>query len=60
MMRRNDFQAIADIIRTYHTNGTVDKLVLRDMADKMSGYFRQSNPTFDKGRFVRACGWYDE
>lgn len=60
MLRRNDFKAISEVFRKYHTEGTVDKLILRDMIDRMAVYFRQSNPSFDKSKFVRACGFYDE
>ena len=60
MMRRDDFKAIAEIVRKYHTEGAIDKLVLRDMVDNLAAYFRQSNPSFDKGKFVKACGFYQE
>jgi len=60
MMRRNDFRAIAETLRVYYTNGSVDKVVLRDMVDNMCNIFRQSNPAFDKGKFVKACGFYQE
>lgn len=60
MMRRNDFKAIAETLRKRHTEGTIDKLALRDLVDDLSSYFRQSNPAFDKGKFVKACGFYQE
>lgn len=60
MMRRDDFKHIAEIMRKYHTEGTIDKLILRDMVDNLSSYFRQSNPSFDKGKFVKLCGFYQE
>lgn len=59
-MRRDDFKAIAEVLRKHHTEGTIDKLALRDLVDELSTYFRQSNPSFDKGKFVRACGFYQE
>lgn len=60
MMRRADFKAIAETLRKYHTEGTIDKLILRNMIDNLCAYFRQSNPSFDKGKFIRACGYYQE
>ena len=60
MMRRNDFRAIAETLRVYYTNGSVDKVVLRDMVDNMCNIFRQSNPAFDRSKFLRTCGFYNE
>lgn len=60
MLRRNDFKAIAEVLRKYHTEGTIDKIYLRDMIDELSVHFRQSNPSFDKGKFLRASGFYQE
>ena len=59
MMRRPDFEAIASVIRSYRQEATLDRVVLRQMADDMSKYFKQSNPAFDKEKFIRACGYYD-
>ena len=60
MMRRNDFKAIAEVFRKYHTEGTVDKIMLREIVESFSVIFRQSNPSFDKGKFLRASGFYQE
>jgi hypothetical protein len=60
MMRRNDFNHIAEVIRKRYVDGTVDKLILRDMVDDMASYFRESNAAFDKTKFLRACGFYNE
>lgn len=60
MMRRNDFKEIAEVLRKYHTEGTIEKLALRNLVEDLSSYFRQSNPAFDKGKFVKACGFYQE
>ena len=60
MMRRNDFKAIAEVLRMYHSMNTIDKVVFRDMVEKLSRCFRESNPTFDKGDFVKRCGFYQE
>lgn len=59
MMRRNDFKAIAEIIREYKivTNNEEPVYLL---TTKLCQYFRQSNPSFDKGKFLKACGFYGE
>lgn len=57
-MTRTDFKAIAEIIREYkilHDDAAVYVLTTR-----LCNYFRQSNPTFDKGKFLRDCGFYQE
>jgi len=59
MMRRPDFEAIAGVIREYRQAATLDRTVLREFADDLSKYFKQSNPAFDKEKFIRACGYYD-
>lgn len=59
-MRRNDFKAIAEVLRKYHTSGSIDKSVLREMINELCVHFRHSNDTFDKGRFIKACGYYQE
>lgn len=59
-MTRKDFKAIAEVLRKYHTSGSIDKSVLRELINELCVHFRQSNDTFDKGRFIRACGLYQE
>ena len=59
MMRRPDFEAIANVIRSYRQEATLDRVVLREMAEDLCKYFKQSNPAFDKEKFIRACGYYD-
>lgn len=59
MMRRADFKAIAEIIREYKLVATHEEPVYV-LTTKLCQYFRQSNPTFDKGKFLKNCGFYQE
>lgn len=58
MMRRADFKAIAEVIREYKL--LTDEAPVYVLTTKLCQYFRQSNPTFDKGKFLKACGFYQE
>lgn len=58
MMRRADFKAIAEIIREYKIVANNDEPVYV-LTTKLCQYFRQNNPTFDKEKFLRACGFYN-
>jgi len=60
MMRRDDFKAIAEVLRKRHAEGAIDKTVLRDLIEDLCHYFRSSNSSFDKGKFIKACGYYQE
>jgi len=57
MMRRNDFAAIATIIREYKLLTTNEEPVYV-MTTKLCQYFKQSNAAFDKEKFLKACGFY--
>ena len=57
-MTRTDFKAIAEIIREYkilHDDASVYVLTTR-----LCQHFKKANPTFDKGKFLRDCGYYQE
>jgi len=58
-MRRNDFAAIAAILREYKllTNNEEPVYV---MTTKLCQYFKQSNAAFDRSKFLRDCGFYHE
>lgn len=58
-MVRRDFKAIAEIIREYKLLVGNDEPVYV-LTTKLSQYFREANPTFDKGKFLKACGFYSE
>lgn len=57
-MTRTDFKVIAEIIREYKLlSGDASVYVL---TTRLCQHFKQSNPTFDKGRFLKDCGYYQE
>lgn len=57
-MTKKHFEAIARIIREVkqgvETQGGVD--AVNDITEKLSTFFKQDNPRFDKNRFEEACG----
>ena len=57
-MRRADFKAIAETIRQY--NLAHQDQDIRELIERLCVQFRISNATFDKGKFIKACGWYQE
>ena len=60
-MTRKDFQAIASIIRTHKlAPPTGGKVVIDFLIDDLAEYFKVANGSFDKERFLRACGFYGE
>ena len=58
-MTRKDFEAIAHILRE---KGLVidHKETIYELANDLARYFKQANPSFDKVKFIRACGWYQD
>lgn len=58
-MTRKDFKAIADIIREYKLVVGSDESVYV-LTTRLCQYFKQVNPTFDKGKFLKAAGFYQE
>lgn len=59
-MTRPDFKAIAEIIRKYNNLGMFDDLAFYKFVEELTLYFRKVNPTFDRGKFMKACGYYQE
>lgn len=62
-MTRTDFNSIAEIIRKLSFEAEPSSASIQTLyivADKLAVYFKQANPSFDRSRFIRACGWYDE
>lgn len=57
MMRRDDFKHIAEVIREYKLLSNNEEPVYI-LTTKLCQYFRQSNPSFDKEKFLKACGFY--
>lgn len=58
-MTRPDFKAIAAILREYKVLHP-DDASLYVLTTRLCKYFKQANPTFDKGKFLRDCGYYQE
>ena len=60
-MVRKDFEAIAKILRERHLQQlNQDGLDLYLLCEELARYFKKANPTFDKGKFMRNAGWYQE
>lgn len=63
-MRRNDFKALAAIIRKrkvqMDSEDPYNIYYIRELVDDLVVYFKESNPSFDKSKFMKACGWYNE
>jgi hypothetical protein len=54
---RKDFEAIAHIIRLQvDQSNDYDYPAIVRLARSMSHYLSTTNPRFDAGRFMRACG----
>lgn len=60
MMTRTQFKAVAEIVRKYNTTKKFDDLEFYHFVDELAKYFRTDNPTFDRAKFIRACGWYND
>ena len=61
MMRRTDFKEIARILRERHLKQlNQDGLDMYLLCEELAVYFKKSNPSFDKGKFMREAGWYQE
>lgn len=58
-MTRRDFKAIAEITRKYNLLNH-DNLNLYEMSLELCSYFKKANPTFDKGKYLKAAGYYQE
>ena len=63
-MRRAEFKAIAEVIRMHRLQAQAyiaNPIVISEgLLEDLCVVFRKSNPTFDKGKFLRACGFYQE
>ena len=58
-MSRKDFKAIADIVREYKiVVGSEESVYV--LTTRLCQYFKQANPTFDKGKFLHQAGFYQE
>lgn len=57
MMVRKDFKAVAETIRLCKLNFP-DDVGYHILASDLTIYFKKSNPSFDKEKFMKACGFY--
>ena len=55
MLSRKHFQAIADCIKQAQTRD--DRAVALQIALNLCAVFKAENPTFDRQRFLAACGF---
>lgn len=56
-MSRRDYEAIADIFsqRLSHTYGVDSNLAIKDVMYNFANHFEQTNPRFDRDKFIAAC-----
>lgn len=60
-MSRKDFEAIAKILRERHLKQlNQDGLDMYLLCEELALYFRKANPTFNRGKFMKLAGWYQE
>ena len=59
-MTRTDFKALAEIVRKHKVEQKFDDKEFREFIETLCIYFKKSNMTFDRGSFLRKCGWYQE
>ena len=66
-MRRNNFKAVAEIIRHYKLSSEIQdpsktmskRELMFHLTDRLASYFKQDNPAFNRELFMKACGWYN-
>jgi hypothetical protein len=63
MMTRTNFKEIANIIRHQKVRFELNTWAedsLYDITNELARYFKSNNPTFDRSKFMKAAGWYNE
>ena len=55
MMTKQDFQAIAGTLNDMLWDESADPATILRLAGRLSVVCKQSNPRFDKDRFIEAC-----
>lgn len=56
-MSRKDYEALAAIVKnSLHSDGGVDDEQAFQIAYDMADYFESTNPSFNRARFMDACG----
>lgn len=56
MFTKKHFESIARVMRV-HQRDTADPVRLECMANDFADLFANSNPRFDRARFMAACGF---
>lgn len=59
-MRRNDFSALAAVIREHKLQGHHYEPYFHTLVEDIAKVCKESNASFDKSKFMKACGWYNE
>lgn len=54
-MTRKDFELIAKVLKQSE-NEIIDDLALEGLAETFADYLIETNPAFDRARFLKACG----
>ena len=55
MMTKRDFQAIAETLNDTLWDDNADPATIMRLAGRLAVVCKQSNPRFDKDRFIDAC-----
>jgi len=53
-MTRKDFQLIADVLKAHRTS-PLNRMVVKELAVSFAQKLADTNPRFNKQRFVEAC-----
>jgi len=57
MLTAQHYEAIAEIIAQEHAKGNAEsKITTETIAFKLAVYFKHDNPSFDREKFMYACG----
>lgn len=56
MTSRQDYRAVAEIIRRHKEDYEGDGATLASVAESLATYFGATNSAFDADRFYEACG----
>lgn len=55
-MTRKDFQMMAETIAALGRAGAYNAATQREIAENFAHRLAQTNPRFDRARFIKACG----
>ena len=61
MIRRKEHIEIAKIIRKYNIyQQHTGNMSLVEMVSEIANMLQRNNPSFDRSKFMKDCGWYNE